>query len=215
MISTNQPTWWDGGDVAATITTKSDDQRMPDKANAQLVMQPAHTFKVRGGCEGGGKGYLGQDEQAFTLATTQDQFLAKPIPYDLHQVTATMNRQNRELGDPCHTLAKENAAHATIIQPVAWDEELNARTDLAGAMLRGGDGGRHDGVMTAAMQVRRLLPEECEKLQGFSRGYTAIPWRNKPADECPDGPRYKSLGNSMAVPVMSWIGKRINEVSKL
>ena len=62
----------------------------------------------------------------------------------------------------------------------------------------------------AGMLVRRLLPEECEKLQGFPRSYTAIPWRGKPADQCPDGPRYKALGNSMAVPVMRWIGRSID-----
>lgn len=65
------------------------------------------------------------------------------------------------------------------------------------------------GVATA-MQVRRLTPVECERLQGFPDGYTAIPWRNKPAGDCPDGPRYKALGNSMAVPVMRWIGWRIS-----
>jgi DNA (cytosine-5)-methyltransferase 1 len=58
--------------------------------------------------------------------------------------------------------------------------------------------------------VRRLTPTECERLQGFPDGYTAIPWRGKPAAECPDGPRYKALGNSMVVPVMAWIGRRIN-----
>lgn len=52
-------------------------------------------------------------------------------------------------------------------------------------------------------------PEECEALQGFPRSYTAIPWRNKPADQCPDGPRYKALGNSWAVPNVRWIGERI------
>lgn len=59
------------------------------------------------------------------------------------------------------------------------------------------------------MAVRRLTPKEAERLQGFPDNYTAIPWRNKPASECPDGPRYKALGNSMAVPVMRWIGQRI------
>lgn len=59
------------------------------------------------------------------------------------------------------------------------------------------------------MQVRRLTPTECERLQGFPDGHTKIPWRGKPADQCPDGPRYKALGNSMAVPVMRWIGARI------
>lgn len=60
--------------------------------------------------------------------------------------------------------------------------------------------------------VRRLTPLECERLQGFPDGYTKIPWRGKPAGECPDGPRYKALGNSMAVPVMRWIGERIQLV---
>jgi DNA (cytosine-5)-methyltransferase 1 len=64
-------------------------------------------------------------------------------------------------------------------------------------------------AVATAMQVRRLTPIECERLQGFPDGYTAIPLRKKPASECPDGPRYKALGNSMAVPVMRWIGQRI------
>jgi DNA (cytosine-5)-methyltransferase 1 len=60
--------------------------------------------------------------------------------------------------------------------------------------------------------VRRLTPRECERLQGFPDDYTLIPWREK---EAPDGPRYKALGNSMAVPVMRWIGERIEAVSWL
>ena len=63
--------------------------------------------------------------------------------------------------------------------------------------------------MSHAMTVRRLTPRECERLQGFPDDYTAIPWRKKGADECPDGPRYKALGNSMAVNCMEWIGERI------
>jgi DNA (cytosine-5)-methyltransferase 1 len=70
-------------------------------------------------------------------------------------------------------------------------------------------------VMQASMQVRRLTPEECEALQGFPRSYTQIPWRKKPASECPDGPRYKALGNSWAVPVVRWIGERINLVESV
>jgi DNA (cytosine-5)-methyltransferase 1 len=63
--------------------------------------------------------------------------------------------------------------------------------------------------------VRRLMPVECERLQGFPDGYTRIPWRGKPAADCPDGPRYKALGNSMAVPVMRWIGERIEAVCRV
>ena len=72
------------------------------------------------------------------------------------------------------------------------------------------------GVINPAdrMAVRRLTPRECERLQGFNDDHTMIPWRNKPADQCPDGPRYKALGNSMAVPCMAWIGKRIDAVEK-
>ena len=62
------------------------------------------------------------------------------------------------------------------------------------------------------LTVRRLTPRECERLQGFPDDYTAIPWKNKTADECPDGPRYKALGNSMAVNCMEWIGERISIV---
>jgi site-specific DNA-cytosine methylase len=60
-----------------------------------------------------------------------------------------------------------------------------------------------------AMAVRRLTPKECERLQGFPDNHTLIPWRGKSAEQCPDGPRYKALGNSMAVPCMAWIGSRI------
>ena len=63
------------------------------------------------------------------------------------------------------------------------------------------------------MQVRRLTPRECEALQGFPPDYTAIPWRKKPASECPDGPRYKALGNSWAVPNVRWIGQRIMDAA--
>lgn len=64
------------------------------------------------------------------------------------------------------------------------------------------------------MLVRRLTPLECERLQGFPDEHTLIAWKGKPAEECPDGPRYKAIGNSMAVPVMRWIGRRIAAVDK-
>jgi DNA (cytosine-5)-methyltransferase 1 len=138
------------------------------------------------------------------------------------------------------------------VEPMAWDSEMNPSVNVAGTLLRGGQGGRQDGICqltygipgnwigrqpenggnavepmhdvspcltktdrhgVAAMQVRRLTPVECERLQGFPDGYTNIPWRNKP--ESPDGPRYKAMGNSMAVPVMRWIGERIAAVEAL
>jgi site-specific DNA-cytosine methylase len=64
-------------------------------------------------------------------------------------------------------------------------------------------------AVAQAMTVRRLTPVECERLQGFPDDWTLIPWRKKPASECPDGPRYKALGNSMACNCMAWIGEKI------
>ena len=75
--------------------------------------------------------------------------------------------------------------------------------------------GRNTPMLRQASKVRRLTPTECERLQGFPDGYTQIPWRNKAAEDCPDGPRYKAMGNSMAVPVMRWIGERIEMVENL
>jgi DNA (cytosine-5)-methyltransferase 1 len=126
-----------------------------------------------------------------------------------------------------------------------WSEELNALEDLQPTIQRGGAGGRHEGVayttklhntqsnqagkvyeeytvgldrnspppaLLTAMQVRRLTPGECESLQGFPQGYTNVPHRNKPAA---DGPRYKALGNSWAVPNVRWIGQRIDAVQSI
>ena len=101
-----------------------------------IITSPV-AFKVRGGCAGGGKGYLGSEDCTFTLSTTHDQDLVVPF----------------------------------------------------------------------TMDVRRLTPTEFERLQGFPDGYTAIPWRK--SGESPDGPRYKALGNSMAVPCMRHIGERL------
>ena len=70
-------------------------------------------------------------------------------------------------------------------------------------------------VHQAAMQVRRLTPRECERLQGFPDDWSQISWKGKPPEQCPDGPRYKACGNSMAVPVMRWIGARIQQVDKI
>lgn len=71
---------------------------------------------------------------------------------------------------------------------------------------------RAAGAQGNTLAVRRLTVEECEFLQGFPRGYTLIPYRSTPAA---DGPRYKALGNSMAVPVIRWIGQRLAAVAAL
>ena len=95
-----------------------------------------------------------------------------------------------------------NADEAPTFKPTelaaclnGWDERHNPPKHLVSP--------------SRSIGVRRLTPRECERLQGFPDDYTAIPWRGKSAIDCPDGPRYKALGNSWAVPVVRWIGSRI------
>ena len=214
--------------------------------------------------------------------THQTTYVAQSaVPYDLFQITAPINRQNRDERSPFHTLARDNAAHAAVVQPLAFDarqtdvcvygdktgpldtdpgtidvcvtgdrthalraEGADASEDGTGrgtpivtarsVALRGRDGGATaelgddlGGCLRAStgggdkphvltnMSVRRVTPTECERLQGFPDGWTAIPWKGKPVSECPDGPRYRALGNSMAVNVMRWIGRRIAMVDAL
>lgn len=87
---------------------------------------------------------------------------------------------------------------------------IGSETDPAFTLLRD----HHHAVGTYSA-VRRLTPRECERLQGFPDNWTMIPWRKKPAEQCPDGPRYKALGNSMPVPCMRWLGERIQQVENL
>jgi DNA (cytosine-5)-methyltransferase 1 len=186
------------------------------------VAQPVHAFKVRGGCEGGGKGYLGEDEKAFTISATQDQQVAQPIPIQ-DQATRFQGKRGDKQdgkgnglgigneGDVIYTLTKADK-HA-VAQPIAVDaynQTINEKiTQTIGSS---GSDINHIGGVLQTMAIRRLTPKECERLQGFPDDWTKIPYRNKPAEQCPDGPRYKACGNSMAVPVMRWIGTRIQMI---
>ena len=110
------------------------------------------------------------------------------------------------------------SAKDLVAQPIAmresglgyWMEDTVSGT-LDANMGMSGHANRPAVIKQPSMAVRRLTPIECERLQGFPDNYTNIPWRKK--DESPDGPRYKALGNSMAVPVMRWIGNKVKEVS--
>lgn len=115
-------------------------------------------------------------------------------------------------------------ASGSLSDPIAMGD-LNAHTAICrnvcptlkcggdGAMVASKIGDKPTGL--SHILVRRLTPLECERLQGFHDGYTLIAWKGKPADECPDGPRYKAIGNSMAVPVMRWLGERIEAADRI
>ena len=108
-----------------------------------------------------------------------------------------------------------------VAQPLYYeshpnDSRVNGPKDVADTVsARYGTGGGNTPLVQQPMAIRRLTPKECERLQGFPDDWTKIPYRNKPADQCPDGPRYKACGNSMAVPVMRWIGERINLIESM
>jgi len=100
--------------------------------------------------------------------------------------------------------------------PMNSGRDYKARkTDVAQRLMAGGPVGGNQGgdFIASPWEVRRLTPVECERLMGFPDGFTNIPWRGKPT--APDGPRYKALGNSMAVNVMQWLGERINMVESI
>ncbi|MBA3622891.1 MAG: DNA cytosine methyltransferase [Methylibium sp.] len=130
------------------------------------------------------------------------------IVFDPTQITSAANRSNPQPGDPCHTLARGQAAPAVAFS--CKDYGNDATTELAPTLRAMGgnqaNGGGQMAVKQHGMRVRRLLPVECERLQGMPDGYTDIPHRGKPAA---DGPRYKAIGNSWAVPCVAWIGRRI------
>jgi DNA (cytosine-5)-methyltransferase 1 len=107
--------------------------------------------------------------------------------------------------DQAHTLGRNNGQENALLISQYGDTAgtLTARHDSSPCADRGAN------MLTNGAGVRRLLPHECERLQGFPDNYTKIPWRRRTAEECPDGPRYKAIGNSKAVPVVRWLGGRI------
>jgi len=114
--------------------------------------------------------------------------------------------------------ASEDGTGRASLVPVAFDlRGRDGGAQMEGphntANLRASSGGSSRSYISERWAVRRLTPRECERLQGFPDGYTDVPWRNR--NWTPDGPRYKALGNSMAVNVMRWLGKRIQMVADL
>ncbi|EJW2204477.1 Dam family site-specific DNA-(adenine-N6)-methyltransferase [Salmonella enterica] len=139
------------------------------------------------------------DTETFAVHGTQD-------PDTNHELAHTLGRnheqENAIITEP-YTIAIRGREEGSTV------EVRNDGTANALLTPNGGRAGMGVGAVGWGMQVRRLTPVECERLQGFPDNHTLIPWRGKVAADCPDGPRYKAIGNSMAVPVMRWIGERI------
>lgn len=177
------------------------------------------------------------EDLSFTLNTT-DRHAVAYLPFNPTQVTSKQNGNNPQWGDPCHTLSATDRPPHVICMADA-NAKAAIDEDLCGTLHVGGDpsfvaveasngedvvgalcardykgvGSQYvsEGKVIAQKDdahyiVRKLMPIECERLQGFPDRWTDIEFKGKPAS---DAARYKALGNSMAVPVMHWIGKQI------
>jgi len=154
------------------------------------------------------KGADSSTKEGHLIVTPQGGFFDEE-----HVAKTLLGKSNRSMG--------HDGSHANGGGQVAVAFDLRGREDGSQfegphdtANLRASSGGSSRSYV-ASHAVRRLTPEECEALQGFPRNYTRIPWRGRAAEECPDGPRYKALGNSFAVNVVRWIGERIQSVESI
>lgn len=211
VIATHPP------DVGNTLTARMHKGVNSTLDEGQSLVYPIHDQATRhNGCGGRGKG------NGFGVGDKSD-----PSPTltagDKHAIAAygfqpRIGRNGRgDMGDVCHALSAEagitgKGDSAPCVASFA-PAEVGLTMGASGPPYSRTGNERVESYALAItnMQVRRLTPTECERLQGFPDGYTQIPYRGKSIENCPDGPRYKALGNSMAVPVMRWIGNRIYE----
>ena len=191
-----------------------------DFETEDFVVQPAYAIQgsmIGRNDEASPQGDGINEEVCFTQNCVDRHAVAQPIPIDTMNMTPGHSSGGLgfgQPGDPSFTLTKGHS-HAVAQPMVLMDQGgsvMNVEHDMVGTLRRETHGHEPAVIQPPSMAVRRLTPTECERLQGFPDGYTNIPWRNKP--ESPDGPRYKALGNSWAVPVVRWIGERINEAVK-
>jgi DNA (cytosine-5)-methyltransferase 1 len=172
--------------------------------------------------ENGGNATEPMHDIAPCLTKADQHGVAQAIPLDTMTIQGRPSDVNNKMGmgignagDPSFTLTKGHS-HA-VAQPKAYLSTRGVVRELNDVMstldaARESRGTNQQRFLMQTMLVRRLTPTECERLQGFPDNYTDIKSKNKPT---PDGPRYKALGNSMAVPVMRWIGERIKQYEEM
>lgn len=201
-----------GEDVAGTLTARGDSSAGPSQGQNVVVMTDTQPNS------------LVSDEVCGTL--THRMHKDPPLAAVDVMASYAMRMRGGKAGGGKEPLVQEGVSGTlatrndqTVFVGVAANQRGECRLQggdgaVAGAIPCTQSGKQFNGV-TDGYVVRLLTPVECERLQGFPDGWTQVPYRGKPAGECPDGPRYKALGNSMAVPVMEWIGKRILAVETL
>lgn len=185
-----------GTEIAGCLTARGDSSPCSDRGQNIVCMTgtQAHCH-ISGEIAGCLTAHMGKDDAPVVVRVVGDGTLSGALAANpgMKQTTFVCTDGERH----AHVAICRNACQA----PKCGGD---------GAMVASEIEGKPAGV--SPMLVRRLTPLECERLQGFPDGHTLIAWKGKPAEECPDGPRYKAIGNSMAVPVMRWIGRRIAAV---
>ena len=147
------------------------------------------------------------------LAGGSETFIVQKV-YETHPADSRV----KEMGDTCQTVTSRwgtGGGNVPLVQAIGFtqcDATRDVGIDVSPTLRSGGNGGYPNHAVSTKDVVRRLTPIECERLQGFPDNFTNVPWRKK--EISPDGLRYKALGNSMAVPVMRWIGEGIDIVNE-
>ena len=219
-------------DVSQTLTARAGtgDNQVPLVQVAPIAFNPSAGITEKGG------GFAISEDMSPTLKTTHNPAVALPRSQrdevrelevsgalaaqpGIKQQTYICRADGQANAMTSVNLAPTLTSHAKKDPPLIYPAEDSIgegaliQRDMSATLSTHNiqtpiTGGREKRGLT----VRRLTPRECERLQGFPDDYTDIPYRNK--EHAPDGPRYKALGNSMAVPVMRWIGERIRTVEE-
>lgn len=189
--------WWDGSQKADTLTRTSDQQFIKSVEVSQSIVARMGT----------GGNNLPLVQECFPI---NSMVIGKNVKVGDRQTTGIGNA-----GDPLPTITSAHH-HAVAVAENIIGRKENTGANGTGAQVELAYTQNATGVMGVSVNtsVRRLLPVECERLMGFPDNHTRIPWRGKPEEQCPDGPRYKACGNSMCVNVMRWIGMRIENLER-
>lgn len=181
----------------------------------------AYTLKIRSGCEGGGKGALVQTELSATISTLQDQTLFQPVVYDARGngdgkivPTITGDHENR-ITDYTAIAIERKTFNEQSFSHYKESDKCSTLKAKAGNIGNGSE----CLIAEKAIRwiVRRLTPVECERLQGYPDGYTDIgDWTDSKGKKhkYADSPRYKALGNSIALPQWFWLVQKMRPYLK-
>lgn len=189
----------------------------PNDSRVTGPLDVAPTVVSRFGTGGGNVPFVNKEPIVAPTVTTCKGSRGGCSSEAIDEITAIHKAQgvdlyNQTMTGDVHVPLRTAGGHGApaVIEPVAFDTYNQSTSNISKTLSCAASDADHVGaVFMPAMAVRRLSVRECERLQGFPDDWSMIPWKGKPAEQCPDGPRYKACGNSMAVPVMRHLGKAI------